>query len=427
MLTCWLIHSNLPLQASQVVQVCMQASGATRERRCKQQLAGSKTAFSKWVRVYTKHAKRLTDLVRSACKAHLNCLQSYFDWQVLVCCKLKTARCISSACSASTNSHHLRAKCHLQPPSLLAYLLLSCLLQQSAGFPEIEADTFLDWNSQAAGEAPADHALSPGDPPSDTKAVSHSNTQDYVQEQQCAGSLIWESAGLAPRLKLPVLVNPAHSSSNGVGVLSLPPDMPTGPSIATARVKHPLSSTESAALTQLRAELSALFAEANRGPDLSLVPLPRQLNQATAPAAGTDSTAVKVARPTRLQPRAAAAMLRSTSRRRYTADAAVPNAMRTRHSMSAEKPQAMTELSQQGVTHPAMTQHPQSHQAVIRAADSGGAAARAYAPSGATTQDAAPPSSKSKKYGRSNSWAAGSSPTRTGLTQNGPTSTSYSK
>ena len=131
--------------------------------------------------------------------------------------------------------------------------------------------------------------------------------------------------------------------------------MPSGPSIATARVKHPLSSTESAALTQLRAELSALFAEANRGPDLSLVPLPRQLNQATAPTAGTDSAPVKVARPSRLQPRAAAAILRGNSRRRYTADAAVPNAMRTRHSLSAEVPQPMTELSQQGVTHPAVT------------------------------------------------------------------------
>ena len=231
----------------------------------------------------------------------------------------------------------------------------TAVLPSAAGFPEIEADTFLDWNSQASGEAPADHTLSAGDAPSDAESALYSNTQDCHQQQQCTGSLIWESAGLAPRLKLPVLVNPAHSSSNSGGVPSLPPDMPSGPSIATARVKHPLSSTESAALTQLRAELSALFAEANRGPDLSLVPLPRQLNQATAPTAGTDSAPVKVARPSRLQPRAAAAILRGNSRRRYTADAAVPNAMRTRHSLSAEVPQPMTELSHQGVTHPAVT------------------------------------------------------------------------
>lgn len=340
---------------------------------------------------------------------------------------LINARCISSAYSASANSHHLRAQFCLQTPPLITDSLLSCLLQQSAGFPEIEADTFLDWNSQATGEAPADHTLSAGDPPSDAESALHSSAQDCTQQQQYAGSLIWESAGLAPRLKLPVLVNPAQSSSNSGGVPSLPPDMPTGPSIATARVKHPLSSTESAALTQLRAELSALFAEANRGPDLSLVPLPRQLNQAMAPTAGTDSKPVKVARPSRLQPRAAAAILRSNSRRRYTADAAVPNAMRTRHSMSAETPQPMTELSQQGVTHPAMTHHQTSRQAETRAADRVGAAAGAYAPPDATTQGAAQPSPKSKKYGRCNSWAAGSSPTCTGLTQNGPTSTSYSK
>ncbi len=285
----------------------------------------------------------------------------------------------------------------------------------------------MDWNSQATGEAPADHTLSTGDPPSDADSASHLVTQDHTQQQQCAGSLIWESAGLAPRLKLPVLVNPAPSSSNSGGVPSLTPDMPSGPSIATARVKHPLSSAESAALTQLRAELSALFAEANRGPDLSLVPLPRQLNQAMVPKAGTDSAPVKVARPSRLQPHAAAAILRSNSRRRYTADAAVPNAMRTRHSMSAEVPQPMTELSQQGVTHPAMTHHQTSHQAENRATARVGAAASGYTPSDATTQGAAQPSPKSKKYGRSNSWAAGYNPTRTGLTQNGPTSTSYSK
>ncbi|KAL0053973.1 hypothetical protein WJX82_001877 [Trebouxia sp. C0006] len=45
----------------------------------------------------------------------------------------------------------------------------------------------------------------------------------------------------------------------------------------------------------------------------------------------------------------------------------------------------------------------------------------------AKPQGAAQQSPKSKKYGRSNSWAAGYSPTRIGLTQNGPTSTSYSK
>ncbi len=78
-LTFWLIHSNLPLQASQVVQPGMQASGATRERRCKHQLAGSKTTSGKWVRAFTKVAKRLTDLFPSACKAHLDRLQGYFE------------------------------------------------------------------------------------------------------------------------------------------------------------------------------------------------------------------------------------------------------------------------------------------------------------------------------------------------------------
>ena len=303
-------------------------------------------------------------------------------------------------------------------------------MQQSAGFPEIEADNFLDWNSQASDEAHADKAPSALDSTSDLASSSRLSQQNCSQSQPCPGSLIWESAGLVPRLKLPVIVNRDPASVVKPAMPSLPPDMPSGPSIATARVKHPLSSTESAALTQLRAELNSLFAEADRGPDLSLVPLPKQLNQATAAKVPVGNKAVRVARLNRLQPRAAAAGFRRDQRRRYTADAAMPNRSHSRHSNSAESAQStqqgssQTTLHSQGMTHPAVTQQAVSQQAERAAAD---VATSLHATLGTSTAGALQPASKSKKYGRSNSWAAGSSPTRTGVTQNGPTSTSYSK
>ena len=299
-------------------------------------------------------------------------------------------------------------------------------LQQSACFPEIEADTFLDWNSQAFGAASTDQAPSAGDAASDSDSALRSSHKDDSHYQQTPDSLMWESAGLMPRLKLPVLVNPDQPSSLGNSMApSMPPDMPNGPSIATARVKHPLSSIESAALTQLRAELNALFAEAHKGPDLSLVPLPKQLNQATV---AKGAQAVKLAKPNRLQPRAGAAVLRSKARRRYTADAALPQSLHSRQSNSAESAQLQSELRQQGMTHPAVAQQARMQQAESAAADAAAtAAATAHAPGDVSTAGTSQSTPKGKKYGRSSSWAAGTSPTRTGVTQNSAASTSYSK
>ena len=362
-----------------------------------------------------------------------NCVQQQLITQAPVD---KATCCCSMPCSTLTLGE---LHCLQDSLSQAVSASLSCVAQQSAGFPEIEADAFLDWNSQASGATSADQAPSAGDPASDIESTSSLSQQKYnQQQQQQPGSLIWESAGLVPRLKLPVLVNREQATTLGRSATpSIPPDMPSGPSIATARVKHPLSSTESAALTQLRAELNALFAEAHRGPDLSLVPLPRQLHQATVSRVVVDSKAVKVARPNRLQPRTTAAILRSNSRRCFTADAAVPKAARTRNLTSAESTQApcnQAELRQQGMIHPAVTQQAMSrdaadHEAVRQQAeattvDKSDMAASPYVNSDA---NALQPSPKCKKYGRSNSWAAGSSPTRIGVTLNGATSTSYSR
>lgn len=86
-------------------------------------------------------------------------------------------------------------------------------------------------------------------------------------------------------------------------------------------MKHPLSSTESAALTQLRSELKSLLAKSSNTPDLSLGPLPKPSPQGPLPPA---VLATKVARPKPLL-RQTSSFLRRSHRRRATADAALPS------------------------------------------------------------------------------------------------------
>ena len=242
-----------------------------------------------------------------------------------------------------------------------------------------------------------------------------------------------------PRLQLPVLV-PQDKAPNLLGASASTPrspsDMPSGPSIATARVHHPLSSTESAALTQLRAELDALFLESQNGPDLSLVPLPRQLSQATAAKATSEAArTVKMIRPNRLQARPAAPVLRRNSRRRHTVDPATSH-----HVPRLQPAQALPQ--KQAHSHPELSQ-PEPHQhdstdaapflgveskpveAVLHHASQHRAGAHGIAAGEAQTL------LKAKRYGRSKTWAAGStsvsSSIRVGVTQSSTASTSYSK
>ena len=88
------------------------------------------------------------------------------------------------------------------------------------------------------------------------------------------------------------------------------------------QVKHPLSSIESAALTQLRSELKSLLAKSDTPPDFSLVPLPRPPTHPPLPSAILATP--KVARPKPLL-RQTTSLLRKSTRRRATADAAVPS------------------------------------------------------------------------------------------------------
>ena len=299
-------------------------------------------------------------------------------------------------------------------------------MQPSTGFPEIDADAPLDWNSQASGEASTEQA----------SFSAQTGQQSSDLGQPSSSSLIWESAGLVPRLKLPVLVHRDQASSSPTGRLSIPcspRDMPCGPSVATARVRHPFSSTESAALAQLRAELNCLFAEAHRGPDLSLVPLPRQLNQAAVAKSTADAAKVgKLTRPNRLQPRASAAVLRRDPRRRYTAEAAVSVSATEENVQPTSKPAAVIcrqpEAQQDAACRPAADQDvepPPARSEQCSAGETACVASESRAASGVQTQG------RRKAYGRSNSWAAGcsasSSPTRQGITQNGVASTSGTK
>ena len=224
-----------------------------------------------------------------------------------------------------------------------------------------------------------------------------------------------------------------HLPGGKTSVPNSPRGMPTGPSIATARVQHPLSSNESAALTQLRAELNALLAEAQNGPDLSLVPLPRQLNQAVIANPPSDATKpVRLTKPNRLQPRAAAAVLRRDPRRRYTADTAQPvHSLQTSCTQPGQDTQMLShfEPAQLGMCPPVAPQHAESLPAeASRTADS--EALKAAGVTASSTVQAVP---KGKRYGRSNSWADGlapshsSPPTSLGVTQNGVASTSSSK
>lgn len=309
------------------------------------------------------------------------------------------------------------------------------VLQQSPGFPQIDPDAHLDWHSQASGEASTTQPLIATDAEAD-------GTFSYHQQRQSsnhASSLTWESAGLLPRLQLPVLAPQDKSTPHLLGPRASPPsspsDMPSGPSIATARVRHPLSSTESAALTQLRAELAALFVESQNGPDLSLVPLPRQLNQATAAKATSEAArTVKMVRPNRLQARPTAPTLRRNSRRRHTVDTAPAN--RTPQPQPAQAPQQV--LNHAELTHPEPHQHDMTHAAACQGVESQPAEVVSHCCSQAfgagvlgVAAGAVQSSPKGRRCGRSNSWAAGStsvsSPTRLGVTQSGTASTSYSK
>lgn len=343
-----------------------------------------------------------------------------------------------------------------------ATYLLSVLLQQPLGFPEVEPDVHLDWNSQALDEAALPQTTSAADAEPDDSSYFGQNDQNHTQAHP--SSLIWDSEGLVPCLQLPVLKHRNHPPSlpcGGFLTPSLPCDMPTGPSIASARVRHPLSSTESAALTHLRAELNALLVESQNGPDLSLVPLPRQLNQATLRKSRPDATkAAKLVRP-KLQPQAPASLVRRVSRRRHTTDAPpskhppkVPPApiLQPRQVLSyAESSQPEPCLLE--ATHPAASQGTESQpaEAQEQASDAVEAAVRgsvvglgqavpksslfsdqcASSRDGKTLQGPGGGRPRGVRYGRSNTWGPGStqpsSSTRVGVTQSSTASTSYSK
>lgn len=308
------------------------------------------------------------------------------------------------------------------------------MLQQSPGFPELEPDAHVDWNSQAFDET------STTQPPG-TADAEPDDTFFFRQQEQSfnnaySSNLIWESAGLVPRLQLPVLV-PQDKALNPLGATGSTPrsssNMPSGPSMATARVQHPLSSTESAALTQLRAELNALFLESQNGPDLSLVPLPRQLSQATAARATSEAArTVRMVRPNRLQARPVAPVLCRNRQRRHPVNTALSH-----HVPRLQPAQAVQQT--QGRSHPELSQ-PEPHQhdmidaATCQDVESQPAEAVSHHASqhgAGTAAGAAQTLPKAKRYGRSNSWAAGptsvSSPTRVGVTQSSTASTSYSK
>lgn len=330
-------------------------------------------------------------------------------------------------------------------------------LQQSPGFPEVEPDVHLDWNSQALDEPSAAQTTTAADiEPDGNFCFTH---QDQNHTQAHPSSLIWDSEGLVPRLQLPILKHQDQPPSQPSGVFltpRLPPDMPNGPSIATARVQHPLSSTESAALTQLRAELNALFLESQNGPDLSLVPLPRQLNQATLKKPRPDATkANKLVRP-RQQPRAPAPLLRSTTRRRHTTDTAPSKAVpklqpgpapQQRQVLSHAEPGQLIPC-QHAANHPASSQGSVLQPAAahdrppavlgsdVCGSSTGNAAQAVPRDSNPCTRDGKMVQGpgggpRGARYGRSNSWGPGStnslSPTRIGVTQSSAVSTSYSK
>ena len=314
------------------------------------------------------------------------------------------------------------------------------VLQQSPGFPEIEPHVHVDWNSQASKEASTTQPSTVANAEPDNSFLFRQQEQSF--DNAHSSNPMWESASLVPRLQLPVLVPQDKPPPNLLEARASPSssssDMPSGPSIATARVPHPLSSTDSAALTQLRAELNALFYESQNGPDLSLVPLPRQLGQATAAKATSEAARrVKLVKPNRLQARPAAPVQRSNSRRRHTTD--------TSPSHQVPRLQPAQALQQKQVPcHPELSQPEPPHQrdttdaATCQGVESKPAEAGSHRPShafGAGVQGVAAgavqTSPKGKRCLRSNSWAGGSSsvssPTRVGVTQSSTASTSYSK
>lgn len=333
-------------------------------------------------------------------------------------------------------------------------------LQQSPGFPEVQPDVHLDWNSQALDEPSAPQTASAADVKPDGRF--YFTHQDQNHTQAYPSSLICDSKGLVPHLQLPSLKRqdqPPSQPGGGFLTPSLPPDMPNGPSIATARVQHPLSSTESAALTQLRAELNALFLESQNGPDLSLVPLPRQLNQATLKKPRPDATkAVKLVRP-KQHPRAPAPLLRRDLRRRHTTDTVPPKSapklqpeapLQQRQVLShAEPSQPMSctyAATQPASSHGTMSLSAAAHNQPPAAVGSGVCSSSTGSTTPALLRDSlysdqctragkmlqgAGGVPRGARYGRSHSWGPGStnppSPPRIGVTQSSAVSTSYSK
>ena len=140
------------------------------------------------------------------------------------------------------------------------------LLQQSAGFPEVDADIFLDWSSQslAPDTEPEPEARSlPSTLPCRSCAPVSAAHAIKVQEQQQADSSLWPSATVTSWQQLTpdsVCTNSdatqLDSSRSGtsqacpqaptmappslhmpkLAPMDIPPEMPSGPSIATARV-----------------------------------------------------------------------------------------------------------------------------------------------------------------------------------------------
>lgn len=153
-------------------------------------------------------------------------------------------------------------------------LLLVCALQQSAGFPEVDTDTFLDWNSSFTTSDNSTHLRSTGVYATSTQAthaagsqLQHADsltplsTHTHLQQPSTASSALSVSAAARSSSINGVVSQGANSVSNpqaadsagesvsmspmGLQIpklapLDVPPDMPSGVSIATARVSAEL-------------------------------------------------------------------------------------------------------------------------------------------------------------------------------------------
>lgn len=139
------------------------------------------------------------------------------------------------------------------------------LLQHSAGFPEVDADIFLDWSSQslAPDTEPEPEACSLPSTLPCCVPVSAAHAIDLPEQQQADSSLTWPSATVTSWHQLtpdsvctnsdatqldssrfgssqacpqaPTMAPPSLQMPK-LAPMDIPPEMPSGPSIATARV-----------------------------------------------------------------------------------------------------------------------------------------------------------------------------------------------